>query len=237
MADISTELVRLWDKDRYLASLFAPDAKRQHLFALYAFDAEIARVHAVVSEPQIGEIRLQWWIDTLDAIESNIIPDHPLAQQLMATVKAFALPIEHLKQLIEARRAELYDDQFPDIFSLESYIAETEAVVMQCAAMILDRDAAAKNAATIGNFAGALGLARLSADHARCNKFMPASESLESVKALAAKRLGHARVNTLPRSLTAAVLPAALTDHYLQGTPSQLKKQWRLWRSAKSGRI
>ena len=37
-------LVRTSDKDRFLASLFAPADARPHLFALYAFNLEIARV-------------------------------------------------------------------------------------------------------------------------------------------------------------------------------------------------
>ncbi|MGC2781200.1 MAG: squalene/phytoene synthase family protein, partial [Bradyrhizobium sp.] len=41
-------LVREADKDRFLASLFAPADKRHHLFALYAFNLEIARVREVV---------------------------------------------------------------------------------------------------------------------------------------------------------------------------------------------
>ena len=35
-------LVRATDKDRFLATLFAPAGKRGPLFALYAFDSEIA---------------------------------------------------------------------------------------------------------------------------------------------------------------------------------------------------
>ena len=37
-------LVRASDKDRFVASLFAPTGTRPHLFALYAFNLEIARV-------------------------------------------------------------------------------------------------------------------------------------------------------------------------------------------------
>lgn len=35
---MNAEAVRDGDKDRYLASLFAPDGKRPHLLALYAFN-------------------------------------------------------------------------------------------------------------------------------------------------------------------------------------------------------
>jgi 15-cis-phytoene synthase len=237
MADLCQEMVRDWDKDRYLASLFAPDDKRNHLFALYAFDTEIARIRTLVSEPQIGEIRMQWWADTFDSIAVGNTVDHPVAMQLATTVNEFSLPVEHLTKLIDARRAELYADQFPDLFSLESYIAETDAVIMQCAAMILDRQAAAEATTGIGNYASAFGLARLIANEDLRSKFMPKDESIETIRQHAQKRLAEARKGQVPRPLTAAVLPASLTELYLSGSPSPLRKQWKLWRAARSGRF
>lgn len=62
------ETVRLGDKDRYLALLFAPESLQPPFFAIAAFaDAELARIPSLVSESPIGEIRLQWWADTLAA--------------------------------------------------------------------------------------------------------------------------------------------------------------------------
>ena len=58
-------LVREEDRDRFLATLFAPARVRPALFALYAFDIEIAHVAARVSEPLAGEVRLQWWRDVV----------------------------------------------------------------------------------------------------------------------------------------------------------------------------
>lgn len=237
MTDTCQDIIRQWDKDRYLASLFAPDKKRNHLFALYAFDVEIARIGTLVTEPQIGEIRMQWWADTLNSIASGNTVDHPVALQLATTVKELSLPIEHLTKLIDARRAELYADQFPDLFSLESYIAETDAVIMQCAAMILDRQAAAEAAAVIGSYASAFGLARLIANEALRSKFLPKVETIHTVRTLAQKRLAEARLGQVPRQLTAAVLPASLTELYLSGSLSPLRKQWTIWRAARSGRL
>jgi 15-cis-phytoene synthase len=237
MAETSQDVVRAWDKDRYLAALFAPDDKRQYLFALYAFDAEIARIRTLVSETQIGEIRMQWWADTLDVIDGGGAIDHPLAQSLSATIKLHGLPTKHLQQVIDARRAELYADQFPDIFSLESYVAETDAIIMQCAALILDKDAATASAATIGNYATAFGLARLTVNEALRTKLIPPSIGLEAIRTLAQKRLKEARTSTIPKQLLPAVLPSSLTEIYLSGKASALRKQWTLWRSARSGRI
>ena len=60
-------LVRRHDRDRFQTALFAPAAHREALFALYAFNYEIARVREIVREPMLGRIRLQWWREAMAA--------------------------------------------------------------------------------------------------------------------------------------------------------------------------
>ena len=235
MAETCAEIVRLHDRDRYIATLFAPDEKRDDLFALYAFAVEVARIPAVVSEPMIGEIRLQWWLDTLTVIEAKQSVDHPVAQAFANVVQRYGLPIEHLENFVEAWRNDLYADQFPSLFALESFVAETEAALMQFAAIVLDREAAKLASAVVGPAGTAYGLARLLARGDA--KFIPPGESVESVAELVRKRLEEARRETVPRSLLPAVLPAALTEVYLKRRPSALRSQWVLWRAARRGRI
>src|SRR5438552_16844209 len=66
--DPSGALVRRHDHDRYLSALFAPEPARAGLFALYAFNVEVAKTREVVREPILGSIRLQWWRDALAEI-------------------------------------------------------------------------------------------------------------------------------------------------------------------------
>ena len=233
MADNCEELVRLHDRDRYIATLFAPDHLRPHLFALYAFGVEIARIPTLVSDPQIGEIRLQWWLDTLSAIEAKQMVDHPVARAFAVVVHQFGLPIEHLENFVEALRNDLYADQFPTLFSLESFVAETDAALMQFAAIILDRAAAAKSSAVVGPAGTAFGLARLLARPGLDPKFIPPDETVESLKELARQRLQEARTEKMPAALMPAVLPACLTELYLKTTPSDLRSQWVMWRAAR----
>ena len=47
-------LVREADRDRYLATLFAPAEHRDALFALYAFNVEIARVRDLGARADAG---------------------------------------------------------------------------------------------------------------------------------------------------------------------------------------
>ena len=99
------ELVRTGDRDRFLASLFAPDDARPALLALYAFNLEIGRIAASVSEPQLGLIRQQWWLDTLDAIFGRAdVPSHPVAQELARAVEQGGLPKHALRNLVHGPR-------------------------------------------------------------------------------------------------------------------------------------
>ncbi len=63
----SAAIVRRHDRDRYQTALFAPSDRREALFALYAFNYEVARVRESVTQPMLGRIRLQWWREVVDA--------------------------------------------------------------------------------------------------------------------------------------------------------------------------
>lgn len=142
-------LVRTADKDRFLAGLFAAADKRRHLYALYAFNAEIARVREVIRTPMAGEIRLQWWRDALsdaapprsDRAESRPLQGevraNPVADALLTTITACRLPVEPLLALIEARSFDLYDDPMPSLDALYGYVRKTSSNLIELAALIL----------------------------------------------------------------------------------------------------
>jgi len=81
-------LLREGDKDRFLATLFAPADKRGPLFALYAFNHEVARVRETVREPLAGEVRLQWWRDAV-ASGGGEARAHPVAAALIDSIERF----------------------------------------------------------------------------------------------------------------------------------------------------
>ncbi len=125
--------VRELDRDRYIADLFAPAVMRKHLFALHAFSAEVARIRDTVSDPVLGEIRLQWWRDALAGDGGG----HPVASALIETIRTFALPLAGFEGLVDARVFDLYDDQMPTQTDLEGYSGETASALIQLAAIVL----------------------------------------------------------------------------------------------------
>src|SRR5215468_2730422 len=97
-------LVRASDKDRFLSALFAPAEHRGALYALYAFNLEVARVRELVKEPLAGEIRLQWWREAITGGRPLEVSGHPVASALVEVVGRYGLPFEPFEELIEARR-------------------------------------------------------------------------------------------------------------------------------------
>ncbi len=166
--------VQSGDRDRYLADLFAPEAFRRHLFALHAFNGEIARVRDVVSDAMLGEIRLQWW---RDAIANGAAGGHPIATALNATIAKFHLPKEAFGRLIDARLFDLYDDPMPSLNDLEGYAGDTASALIQLAAIVLadGQDPGTAEAAGHAGVAYALtGLMRALPIHARRGQlFLP----------------------------------------------------------------
>ena len=106
-------------------TLFAPAETRGPLFALYAFNIEIASVRERAREPMPGEIRLQWWRDVLDGERAGEAAANPIAAALTETVARFALPKDRLTGLIEAHAFDLYDDPMPTFEALDGYLRHT----------------------------------------------------------------------------------------------------------------
>jgi len=130
-------LVRGADKDRFLATLFAPAHCRGALAALYAFNIEIARIREVIRDPMAGEIRLQWWRQALGDSGSGEAMASPVASALLDTIARFDLPVAPLVAMIEARAFDLYNDPMPTLAALEGYATATSSALIDLAARIL----------------------------------------------------------------------------------------------------
>lgn len=130
-------LVREADRDRYLATLFAPAEHRPGLFALYAFNVEIARVRDLAREPMPGEIRLQWWREVLSGEREGEAAAHPVAAALRQTLARYGFVAGPLVELIDARTFDLYDEPMATVLDLELYGIKTQSPVFAMAAGIL----------------------------------------------------------------------------------------------------
>lgn len=131
------DLVRAADKDRYLAALFAPEKRRPALFALYAFNIEVARVRDAAREALPGEIRLQWWSEVLSGERTGEAGANPVAAALLAAIERHRLDLIKLNGLIDARRFDLYDEPMISLADLEAYATNTSSALFVLAAQVL----------------------------------------------------------------------------------------------------
>jgi phytoene synthase len=129
------DLVRRVDEDRWLAAQFADRAARKRLHALYACNYEIARTAEVVSEPALGDIRLQWWREAIGALfEDGAAPPHPALAQLGELAAQGALDRATIDAMIDARAFDLTAQPFQTWSDLEAYIDATAGAVIRMAA-------------------------------------------------------------------------------------------------------
>jgi phytoene synthase len=236
-------LVREGDRDRFIASLFAPPDRRPHLYALYAFDLELLRVEHVVREALAGEIRLQWWRDALAGRVPDQVGAHPVAAALIDTIARCALPAGPIDRLIDARAVDLYDDPVATLDALEGYGRQTASAIFALAARILDRDA---NVADVADAAGVAAV--LTAVLQESPRRKPPSIAPTDIAARGRAALEQARRNwpTVPPAARPAFLPLAVTSALLRQAerhPDRLpskqlapwRRQWLIWRAARRG--
>jgi phytoene synthase len=152
------------DRDAWLASLFVPASARPYLQALYAFDREIARVRDIVSQPALGEIRLQWWVEAIEGARAAEAASHPVAIALFDTMSKHSLPAAAFLGLIEARRFDLYADPMPDLVHLEGYCGEIHGALIRLAGIVAAGGRDPGGAEAAGHAGAAIGIARVLAD-------------------------------------------------------------------------
>ena len=162
------------DRDRFIASLFAPVELRGALHALYAFNAELARVRDVAREALPGEIRLQWWADIINSERRDEANASPVAAALLATIKRHGLSLASFSDLIEARRFDLYEEPMASIADLESYARKTSSAIIALSARIIASTQAMDAAEPAGIAYAIAGLLRALPTHlARGQLYLP----------------------------------------------------------------
>jgi phytoene synthase len=164
---MDTDLARFvkdFDPVSYWSVLFAPPDRRDALLSLHAFAVEIKRIPTLVSEPALGEIRMQWWIDGLKGERGGELQSHPQGQALLETCARFNLPRAPLSALIEARASRLSQDdplRHPDEAALELYCGQTHASLLQLTSLILNDGHDPKTSEASGHAGMVLGLIEL----------------------------------------------------------------------------
>jgi phytoene synthase len=231
--------VRRADTDRYFSALFAPADKRPLLFALYAFNHELARIAEVVHEPMMGEIRLQWWRETVEGAREGNPRAHNIARALAELFARADLPLDFFETIIDARAFDFSPEPFADDAARNAYLDATSGNLMRLAARILGggdaHDELAREAGTAYGFAG---LIRSQGFHRAHGKIFLCETSAAAAEA----RTHYSRAKRLPKpgKALAAFLPGAIVPLYLRNQAKEVplyRKQLALVGAAMCGHI
>ena len=124
--------VRRYDWERFICTLFAPAGRREDLYTLLAFNSELARTREMVTEPLIGEMRLQWWREAIGGIydgSRHEVSGHYVLKHLPGVIRRRELSKDLFDQLIEARLVDLSDQPPADIEVLLSYARNSSSAL------------------------------------------------------------------------------------------------------------
>lgn len=229
-------LVRGADPDRYFASLFAPARARPYLYALYAFNHEVAHVAESVREPMLGAIRLEWWRETAEGAARGSPRPHDVARGLSALFAETGLKLADFEDIIRARDFDSSSEHFPDFAALENYLDATGGALMRLAVELLGGDPKGAREAALAY--GLTGLLRSLPFHNRRRKlYLPLAllheegltpdeffvlENDPRIEKVVRRAMARAQEHFLaarqirPHASLPAILPAALVPVYLK---------------------
>jgi phytoene synthase len=87
------------DPDRRLALAYVPSAKRAAMAALWRLDVTLASVLATGREPMVTRIRLAWWRESLEKLDSSLAPPEPVLQAVAGHLLAAGISGAELAEL------------------------------------------------------------------------------------------------------------------------------------------
>lgn len=192
-------LLKKEDPDRRLAALFATPQQRDGLFALYAFNHEIARIAESTSEGLIGEMKLTWW---RDAVTDLYAPEPKVRRH--AVTEALAgltgrVTQDDLLGLVDARLDDIAARPFANLDDILDYVDATAGRIVRLACRICDAEDAVSETLleAAGRAWGLTGLLRAFPMRARIGRAPAGGDALAragATPAMMAQGLGAEKV-------------------------------------------
>lgn len=237
--------VRRVDPDRWLAArLIEEPAARTEVLALYALDHELGRIAPAVSQPMLGEIRLQWWREAIARAGEGGAADHPVIAALKPALQAGRLRRDLLESLLSSHAIDLEPQPFADEAGLLAWMDARFGAAMGLAARLLDPAADDGDAFVHAGRAWGWSSLLQAAPAWRAQGRDPWPARWEGVDEVAARvrvrvdaalKASRAGLKGLPTAAFPAVAYTTLARDYARGrAPSDLVKRAKLlWASAK----
>ncbi|KAL5482711.1 hypothetical protein ACEPAI_9305 [Sanghuangporus weigelae] len=115
------DFVMKHDRDAYLTSQFFPKHLQPACFAVRAFYVQLAMIQDSVTNPLIGQMRMQFWKDVIQHLGA---PQHPIAAALRDASKIAHIAPYHLRRIVDARDVELNS---PSHLNTDTLLAHAES--------------------------------------------------------------------------------------------------------------
>ena len=219
-----SDLMQRQDEDRWLAARYAPDTLQTLLTALGAFILELHRIPGAISEPALGEIRLQWWREALDEIRIGKPPRaHPVVEAVAVTGLHRPEHAERLDGMIDAMTRMLYGETFTSAEELFGWFVQSDGAADAVAVIAAGGDEGLAQAASKAG--AAFAMVREGAAVA------PALAASIPDHALRIYREAAPTLKSAPSSAVPAMLHLSLTPIYvrLAGKSFPVRKRLRLF--------
>ena len=122
-----SNLLKSFDHNFYLTSLFIQKEYRSSVWALGAFNVELSLINS--NQLSISRLKHKFWIDSIKGILENKPIKHPVAQALARANSRQNISQLWLKRLILEREKELTFN-FGNLEELESYSESTNSTLL-----------------------------------------------------------------------------------------------------------
>ena len=121
-------LVRKARSNFYYAFVFLPKAKREAIFAAYAFSRHTDDLVDEAESPQQAAEELQAWREQLNACYDGQ-PTHPIARNLQHILDRFPIPRDHFQELIDGVEMDLCQNRYSTFEDLYTYCYRVASVI------------------------------------------------------------------------------------------------------------
>jgi 15-cis-phytoene synthase len=133
LGSLSATLTRRSRSNFYYAFLTLPRARRDALYAVYAFCRTVDDVADLGRDPVAQRAELaRWRADVARCFEPGPPPGHPIARQLAAAVRAYPIPRAALEAIIDGCEMDLARVRFETAEDLYPYCYRVAAAVGLC---------------------------------------------------------------------------------------------------------
>lgn len=123
-------MIRKHDYENFLAVLLLPPGPRESAIAIRAFNISVAQVQDNVSKDLIGQMRMKFWYDTLEAVYLNSPPAQLVAVQLHKAIQRHNLSKRWFKRLVSSRETLLTTKTFETLSDVENYAENSVSPVL-----------------------------------------------------------------------------------------------------------